>query len=97
MCRKAVSEATKWQIIGTVACKSLETPTFFQFLTHNFSQTFSNNLKFLPNVLHIITIQNPFHKIFKTHQSINFYCFFEKASVQKLRNSVITRNCIRFL
>ena len=73
--------------LGTVACKSLETPTFFQFLTHNFSQTFSSNLKFLPNVLYIITIQNPFHKIFKTHRSINFYCFFEKASVQKFRNS----------
>ena len=69
----------------TVACKSLEAPTFFQFLTHNFSQTFSNNLKILPNVLYIVTIQNPFHKIFKTHRSINFYCFFEKASVQKFR------------
>ena len=56
----------------TVACKSLETPTFFQFLTHNFSQTFSNNLKFLPNVLYIIAIQNPFHKIFKTQ----FLLFF---------------------
>ena len=49
----------------TVACKSLEAPNFFQFLKYDFSQNFSNQLKFLPSVVYINSIPNTNHKNYK--------------------------------